>query len=244
MVTLVAGSGFKGTEGFNGRGFRVEFERSGPGPLEQMEAEGVVVRGASVEAVVKTTNTVKERIRDFVDAHFSGSGFTRNGRRRAANASAQSRFYDELEAKGQYAGLVYSKFGKRDAGGFVDFLLLHMRGGSVTARGGGWLKIISPEARQRGDLFASSGSFPTAGSDVFFRPAKNGTELLMFRKYRGASARAGTLQLIATLVKAVVIPATLGGIDEIARERPELFEGYFAEALARMRQQQGTGAAQ
>jgi hypothetical protein len=233
MVSLVSGT-FKGSESLSGRGFKVEFDRSGVGPAEALEQEGIVLRGASVEAVVKTATAIKERIRDFIDAHFGGSTFTRNGRRRVANASAQVKFYDELESKGQYAGLVYSKFGKRDAGGFVDFLLLHMRGGTLEAHGGGWLKISA--AGMRGDL-ARTGSFADAGTSVFFRPSKDGTKLFMFRKRSGIAA-GGALQLIATLVKAVTIPASLSGIEAIARQRPELFEGYFGAAVDRLRQQE------
>lgn len=241
MVTVVGGGGFKGSEGFTGAGFRVEFERTGPGPYQEMVDQGVAVRGASVEAVVKTTQTIKERIRDYIDGHFGNSGPTSNGRRRASNASAQSVFYDELEAKGQYAGLVYSKFGKRDAGGFVDFLLLHMRGGTVSARGGNWLRILSSAARQRGDFAARTGAF--GGSDVFFRPSADGNKLYLLRKTdTGGGGGSGMLQLIATLVKAVVVPGTLGGITEIARQRPELFEGYFAEALSLRQQQTSQGA--
>jgi hypothetical protein len=208
---------------------RVEFSRGEPGPYEVMRDAGVAVRGASVEAVVRTTNEVKERIRDYIDAHFKSSEFHGNGRRRVSNASAQAMFYDEIEDKGQYAGLVYSKFGKRDAGGFVDYLLLHVRGGTLKPRRGDWLRI-----GQRGVIGnPQSGFFGLSKSDIFFRPSADGKKLFQFRRFRkgGASRRRGTLELLATLVKQVAFPASLSGVENIARQRPELFEGYFAEAL-------------
>src|SRR5438105_484213 len=124
MVKVAGGGGVKGSGGFSfesprlpsgkvlqyrGRGdytgisgFRVEVEREGPGPLEQMIDQGVAVRGASVEAVTKTTEAIKQRIRDYIDAHFTGSRLVKNNRRRVSNAAAQSVYYDELESKGQY----------------------------------------------------------------------------------------------------------------------------------------------
>jgi hypothetical protein len=236
MVGLVSGGGFKGTGGLTGQGFRVEFEREGPGPYDAMRDQGVAVRGASVEAVVKTTNSIKERIRDYLDAHFAGSRLTRNNRRRVSNAAAQSVFYDELETKGQYAGLIYSKFGKgHGPAGFVDFLLTHMRGGSIAPSRGNWLFIPNravPDAR-----LARTGSFAGAGSSVYFVPSKDGQELFMFRSSGGAQGR--TRQLLATLVKEVTLPPSLDGIREIAAQRPTLFEGYFAAALERLQQPQG-----
>lgn len=249
MVTLVSGGGFKGVGGFTsaapgslqfrGRGgyggisgFRVEFSRNGPGPYEQLRDEAIAIRGASVEAVVRTTREVKELIRDFIDAHFTGSEIHGNNRRRVSNASAQEAFYDDLSSKGQYAGLVYSKFGKRDAGGFVDFLLLHMRGGTLKPRSGGWLRL-----ENIGIAGAQSGYYPSSGSDIFFAKSKDGKKLFQLRRYRGASlsSRRGKVELIATLVRSITFPARLIGIDAIAARRPELFDGYFAEALQRQR---------
>ena len=219
--------GFKGAGAFTGQGFRVDFARPDPGPYEQLRDDAIAVRGASVEAVVKTTETVKERIRDYIDAHFTGSEFHGNGRRRVSNASAQSRYYDEVQEKGQYAGLVYSKFGKRDAGGFVDFLLLHVRGGTLKPRRGSWLKIRATGAE---GSFGQAGYYPISDKDVFFTRSADGKKLYLRRRLRREKGARAT-QLLATLVKSVAFPARLSGVDSIARERPELFEGFFAQAL-------------
>ncbi len=231
MVTIGSSSGFKSSSAFSGQGFRVEFERPDPGPYELLAQDAVAIRGASIDAVVKTTIEVKEAIRDYIDAHFSGSQFQSNNRRKVANASAQDKFYDEVETKGQYAGLVYSKFGKRDAGGFVDFLLLHVRGGLVKPRQGGWLRIINQGAGGQAASVAQTGSFPISQSSIFFAESGDGRKLYQFRRYKKTSGRAGRVELLATLLRQVVFPARLSGIDEIARRRPELFEGYFAQAL-------------
>lgn len=223
---------FKGAGAITGQGFRIEFERYRPGPYEAMRDEGVAVRGASVEAVWRTTEEVKEKIRDYMDAHFTGSEFHGNGRRRASNAAAQSTYYDEVEAKGQYAGLVYSKFGVGGPGGFVDYLLLHVRGGTLKPRRGDWLRI--PNVANGGLAANQTGFFAFSKSDIFFRQSKDGKKLFQFRRYRKGSPfrKSGKLQLLATLVKDITFTPRLSGIDTIAQRRPELFEGYFAEALS------------
>lgn len=239
MVTVGGGTVFKGAGAFSGQGFSVVFDRPSPGPYEALRDDAVAIRGASVEAVVKTTLEVKERIRDYIDAHFRGSQFQSNNRRKVANASAQSKFYDEIEAKGQIAGLVYSKFGKRDAGGFVDFLLLHVRGGTVKPRQGGWLRIENKAvANQAG---RQSGFFAMSNASIFFVEAADGKKLFQFRRFKKSSGKPGRTELLATLLRQVVFPARLTGIDEIARSRTELFEGYFAQALA-VRRGNGAGA--
>lgn len=190
---------------------------------------------------MKTTREVKDRIRAYIDAHFTGSEYHSNDHRRVANASAQERFYDDIESKGQYAGLVYSKFGKRDAGGFVDFLLLHVRGGTVRPRSGEWLRIAAGDGAGSGPSIAQTGFFPLSSSDIFFTRSPDGKRLYQLRRYRksGLSGKRGTTQLIATLVKQVIFPARLSGIEEIARSRADLFEGHFAEALGLHEQKQG-----
>lgn len=245
MVSF-GGGGFKGIGSFGpgGRAFRVEFERSSPGPYAQMRDLGVAVRGASVEAIHRTTVEIKERIRDYIDAHFTGSEVHSNNRRRVSNASAQDTFYDEVDSKGQYAGLVYSKFGKRDAGGFVDFLLLRMRGGVLTPRRKSWLRIANTERGGTAPSAAQAGFYPISQRDIFFVESADGKKLFQLRRTRRGGSykgkRADRTELLATLVKRLAFPATLTGIDEIARRRPDLFDGYFAQEL-KLRGVEGDG---
>lgn len=243
MVTFSAG-GFMGAGTFSDQGFRIEFERKPPSPYELLRQDAIAIRGASVEAVHRTTVEVKEKIRDYMDAHFTGSEVHANNRRKVSNASAQDMFFDDIEGKGQYAGLVYSKFGKRDGGGFVDFLLLHMRGGIIGARrGGGWLRIVNDEVGGTARSAAQTGRFGISRSQIFFAKSADGRKLFQLRRYAkgsGIAGKAGKVELIATLMRQLVFKPRLSGIDEIAARRPELFEGHFAEALnARLAPRQG-----
>ena len=233
MVTLGGGSKL-GT--FDGRGFALAFQRrTGKQDrllYEQLKEDAVAIRGASIEAVTETTNEVKQRIRAYINAHFTGSAFTSNNNRRVANASAQSKFYDDVDAKGQYAGLVYSKFGGgHGPGGFVDYLLLHVRGGTLRPQSGNWLRI--PNAREFGPQVRQTGFFATTQASVFFAKSDDGRKLYLLRRLgrSGRSRGDQKVQLLATLVRSLAFRARLSGIDEIARSRGDLFEGNFAAAL-------------
>lgn len=219
-----------------GRGFAVLFDRiaSEKRTREILQADALVIRGASIDAVVKTTVDVKLKIRAYINAHFTGSGIQSNNNRKAANASAQDTFYDDIADKGQYTGLVYSKFGKRDAGGgFVDYLLLHVRGGIVKPNQGGWLRIVNQEAGGSLGIAAQSGFFETSQSNIFFTKSADGKKLFQLRRYKKGSfsPKAGKTELIATLLRQVAFPARLTGIDEIARSRSDLFDKYFNDAF-------------
>lgn len=219
---------------FNGSGFAFNFESDmGPGMLDRMmHGEAVAVRGASIDAVVSTTNEIKLRIRNYITAHFTGSEMHGNNQRRVANASSQSKFYDDVDGKGQYTGLVYSKFGAgMGAAGFVDFLLLHVRGGKVEAKSGDWLRI--PNVKEFGAARRNTGFFPMSKATVFFAKSDDGRKLFMLRRLGGTAKRRidQKVQLLATLVRSLVFRARLSGVDEIARSRPELFERELAAAL-------------
>lgn len=230
MVAL-GGSARFGT--FDGTGFALQFQRRGDRLLyDRLREDAVAVRGASVDAVTETVNTIKQRIRSYITAHFTGSEMHGNGQRRVANASAQSKFYDDIDQKGQYAGLVYSKFGGgHGPAGFVDFLLLHVRGGTLKARSGDWLRI--PNWREFGPQVRQTGFFPVSRASVFFAKSDDGRKLYLLRRLGKSGRGRGDqkVQLLATLVRSLVFPARLSGIDEIARSRGALFEGNFATAL-------------
>ena len=207
-----------------------------------LRQEALAIRGASKEAVSKTTTEVKLAIRAFINAHFRGSDFTSNGNRRVANASAQEKTYDEIESKGQFTGLIYSKFGKRDATGFVDFLLLHIRGGTV--KGNNWLRLQNTEVGGTAKIAAQSGFFESSNSDIFFLPSKDGKKLFQLRRFRNErdpkTKKLGRTVLLATLVRQIAYSARLLGLDAIAARRPELFDRHFAAALAARRSQGGS----
>jgi hypothetical protein len=203
----------------------------GPRLEDALRRDAIAIRGASVRAVRQTTTEVKLAIRAYIDAHFTGSNYTGNNHRRVANASAQEKTFDDVAGQGQYTGLVYSKFGKRDAGGFVDFLLLHVRGGTV--KGNDWIRLINEKAGGQAASVAQTGFFEGSSSDIFFVKSKDGKKLFQLRRYRKGSMsnKAGRTELLATLFKQFTFPARLTGIDAIARRRPELFDRHFREAL-------------
>ena len=226
---------FKGATAFRGEGFKIELDSRSVDLAQEMARGGLAIRGASVEAVVKTTETIKERVRNYIDAQFSNSAYSGNGRRRAANASAQTKYFNDLADKGQYTGLVYSKFGRgRGRDNFVDFLLFHKKGGTIAPKRGDWLRIPN---KRVGGIFgaaARTGRFADVDARVFFLKSRDGQKLFLLRRY-GAAAPGSvsrSTQLLATLVPQVQLPSRLSGLDGLGRDRAELFEKFFDAELA------------
>lgn len=219
---------------FTGSGFNIVFETTDTkfdrlNPFEKLRHDAIEIRSASQDAVVTTIDGIKNRIRDYITAHFTGSEMHGNNQRRVANASAQAKFYDDVEQKGQFAGLVYSKFGRGiGPAGFVDFLLLHVRGGTVKPKSGKWLRI--PNMEFSGPR--NTGYFPQSAKDVFFARSSDGRKLFMLRKLRrnGRNNTRGG-ELLATLVPSLAFPARLSGIDEILRAGGENLQTNLSRAL-------------
>lgn len=218
-------------------GFTVEF--LGPKATTDLRdalTQGVVaIRSSSIEAAVSSTDEIKQRMRSFLDAHFTGSRMHANAHRRVSNASVQSVYYDDVADQGQFTSLIYSKFGFRGPGGFVDFLLLHMRGGRITPQGKDWLRIPAAGARTG---FGQAGHYPVSDSDIFFARSKDGSKLFQLRRKRGAGPGAKATELIATLVKSVTIAPSLAGLEAIMATRGAVFEKHF-DALFERRMQEG-----
>lgn len=215
-----------------GLGLELTGDAAGKQLRHLLEQDSVAIAGASVDAVVETTNEIKEQIRAYIDAHFTGSQIHGNNHRRVANASAQSIFYDDREEKGQYTGLIYSKFGRgKGPGSFVDFLLLHMRGGVVRPRDGDWIRIPNKAAVGYGFIGGQTGNYRMSGSSIFFSKSKDGQKMFLLRS-RGKGRQRRT-ELLATLVRFLAYPARLSGIDAIAASREVVFLGRFAQALDR-----------
>jgi hypothetical protein len=90
----------------------------------------ILIADASVQTVVLTIDTIKQKLRTYFDSVFNAIGArTATISRRASNAMVQSAIYDDLAAKGQFTGLIYSKLG-RGLGpqSFIDYLLAHIDG--------------------------------------------------------------------------------------------------------------------
>lgn len=212
-------------QGPRGSGFTVEFlsENARNQLAEQLDGNVALITGASISGVVEATDELKQKMRSYLDGHFRGSAMHGNNHRRVSNAMVQSVYYDEVSEKGQFASLIYSKFGFRNAGGFVDFLLLHMRGGTVKPATKDWLRI--PNRAEAGSGFAQSGRFAMSDSDIFFVKAKDDpAKLFQLRRYRGTKKTV----LLATLVKSLRIEPSLQGLEAIMATRGALFEKHFA----------------
>lgn len=227
---------------FDGKGFGFSFESEmGPGMLNRvLHDEVVAIRGASKKAITTTTNNLKQRIRNYITAHFTGSEMLRGNQRRAAYAAAQSKFYDDIDNKGQYTGLVYSKFGAGiGKANFVDFLLLHVGGGTLKPKTGRWLRIpngkIIPRGRGPGISWYQGGQVGRYSSkDVFFAKSSDGRKLYLLRRDRKAS-RSGDRksELLATMVPSLAFPARLSGIQEILRDGGDVLSSNLQAELAK-----------
>ncbi len=203
--------------------------------FEQSVDLGVVaLHAVTLSAAVATGDEVKQRLRTYFDGVFANSDPTRNNHRRASNAMVRSRVYDELESKGQYTYLIYSRLGRgMGPGSFVDYLLLHLTGGSVVPRTRNWLRLaVSDDARrlQAKGGFVPTGSSPAAGTQVFFAPAKNDpNKLFQLRR----NTRTGQTQLLAVLLKSVRIAPRLGGLDAVLQGADAAFDKNFDVAWRR-----------
>jgi len=156
-----------------GSGFYVEFLRDKAAiKLEHDLDDGAFqIIDASLAALITTTDDAKQKIRTYLDGVFLGSAMHGNMHRRVSNAGAQSIYYNDFEAKGQFTGLIYSKWGRgRGPANFVDFLLLHVRGGTVRPRDGGWLRI--PGLGVPRSAPGQAGAYPISGSRIFFARSK------------------------------------------------------------------------
>lgn len=215
-------------QGSNRRGFTVEFLGFKSQRKLEQALEGGVLRivESSITAVIATTDTVKQKLRSYLDSHFLGSQMHGNAHRRISNALVQSAYYDEVDGKPGFASLIYSKLGKgKGPSSFVDFLLLHVRGGTIGPKQGEWMPVVNDETNQ--GALAKVGDYGT--SKVFFLPSKDGQKLYLLRKIKGG----GSTTLLATLVKSIQVPASLTELDSIAAERGALFERNFDAAWKR-----------
>lgn len=216
-------------QGARGQGFAVEFlsERSRI-QLDAALADGaILIRESSVEAVVEATDETKQKMRTFLDSHFTGSEMHGNMHRRVSNAAVQSVYYDEVGDKGQFASLIYSKFGVGRGSTFVDYLLLHIRGGTLRPKQGDWLRIPNSEEGQ--PLRGQSGYYPMTNSEIFFARRKRDNKLFQLRRYRSS----GKTVLLATLVKSLRIDPSLQGLEAILAARGAVFVRKFDAIFSR-----------
>lgn len=87
---------------------------------------------------------LKESARDLVRRAFSGGRFSRGGRR----AAGAVRSVDREGAGGFVRATVFSRLGRREGGDFVDYLLPHTEGLTLTAKRSRWLYIPLQRGRR------------------------------------------------------------------------------------------------
>ena len=224
-------------QGPRGSGFTVEFlDDKARAALDQGLAAGItVITGSSIEALVSSNDELKQKMRTYLDGHFRGSALHGNNHRRISNAAVQSAYFDTVIGGRGFAATIYSKFGFRDAGGgngggFVDFLLLHMRGGTLRPRNGEFMRV---PGRSR---FASQiGQFEMSGSQIVWAKSKDGQKLFKLRRFKGGKAT----ELLETLVKSLTIKPSLQGLEAVMATNGAVFERHFDAVFTRRRAEAG-----
>lgn len=221
--------------GGGGAGFTVEFlgEKARQRLDEALGASVIVIAQSSGEALVEETDQTKQMVRSYIDGVFAGSAMHANNHRRVSNAAAQSVYYDDHQGEPALASLIYSKFGSGKHRSFVDYLLLHMRGGTIRPKGGKYLMLANTPVV--GDNFkgANIGSF--ASGDVAMAQSKNRDKLFLIRRPKGG----GRGVLLATLLKSLTFAPDLPGVDGILAGRGARFESNFDAVFSRKKSEAG-----
>ncbi len=109
---------------------------------QQMEETGKQIKGASRAAVEVATRELQLKIRVAVNRAFPGKG---RGGAKVGNAIRSKVYERTKDPDGGFTGLVWSKFGRRGAVGFIDYLLPHVQGATITPRRGAKYLYISVE---------------------------------------------------------------------------------------------------
>ncbi len=215
-------------QGGRGSGFAIEFVGTSAlrNMSEAMSRGAVMIRGISIASVVETTDETKQALRTFFDAHFAASELHGNDHRRASNAAAQSIYYND-EDQSAFSGLIYSKLGRgKGPDDFVDYLLLHLRGGTIRPKQGRWLRLVNPDAVEGADRRPRPklqvGTYRFTGSEIFWAKSKDKRKIFQIRRRRN-----GQTELLATLMRSISIPASLGSLDQFLQSAGARFYRHF-----------------
>jgi len=191
-----------------------------------VEEAAAVVRGVRFAVRDQVGETLAEA-RRLVDAGLPGSG-----RKRPSNA-IRSRLYERgRDGDAAPAGIVYSKFGRRQNGQFQDYLTPHITGATMRPRAGGtdWdalndkgKYLVIPIKGVSRRVAAPARELRALGTDpqLALIPLPGGRFLFVRRpreKKRGGYRLNARTTLIAVLVRRVALPKriNLTGLDDRA----------------------------
>ncbi|EKE70892.1 hypothetical protein [Oceanibaculum indicum] len=102
---------------------------------QEMRAEAAHVAEAVHSSVTGETTAVQLRARGLVDAALP----PRAGSRRKPSNAIRQKIYND--GPGRVRGIVYSKFGRREGGRFVDYLKPHVDGADIRPRAGSFMVL-------------------------------------------------------------------------------------------------------
>lgn len=166
-----------------------------------------VDRGTTT-AIKDSTRALQLAAREEINRRFRGSGRVKGGNRRIANA-IRSRIFDD--GPFDTAGLVYSKFGRKSRGQFLDYLAPHVLGATLRPLNSQWLYIPIGGGRSGRQRRLSLGD----DKRLAFVSIGPGRALLV-RRQRGSS------KIVALLVKRVRIKPSLNFARLVAAEEARL----------------------
>lgn len=157
-----------------------------------LAAEGANVDRAVKTAVVRQVDESKQDTRGLIDRAFPPrSGAGRAGKR-IANA-IRGKVYNDRP--GKWAGIVFSRFGKKRGGRWQDFFAPHATGATITARAG--RSLLLPIA-SRSKVYAAIAGLKRHDPTVDIIPQRGHGALIVRR-------RGTRLDIIASLVRKVRI---------------------------------------
>jgi len=110
---------------------------------KHMKAERRALDRGVSRGVKETTDELKQDVRSAVRQGLRGRG----GRGDVSKA-IRGTFYPNDDQPASAAGLVYSKFGRREGGQFVDYLKPHIEGATITPERSKWLYIPNERGRK------------------------------------------------------------------------------------------------
>lgn len=159
------------------------------------------------KGVDQTSRSLQLSARDQVNRAFGRGG--RGRRRRVGNAIRRRRFDD---GRFQKAAIVYSRFGRKEGGTFVDYLVPHTRGATIRAKSGRWLFLSRERGRSRRRRLVVR-----FAKNLAFVNVKPGVALLV-RRTRTRST------ILGVLFRKVRIKKKLDFRRDVDRERTRLAE--------------------